>query len=143
MGTLASELGPIAGELAGAPRVYVDANMPVGVVAAMRQLLHWDVLFVLEHDDLRRAHDQVHYQRALEFGRTLVTLDRDYLDDARYPPEDASGVIVLYAPNEVLLTRTLQQLDERIFKATAPPARGFHLPLAGRKLVADPGWVDR
>ena len=74
MGTLASELGPIAGELAGAPRVYVDANMPVGVVAAMRQVLHWDVLFVLEHDDLRRAHDQVHYQRALEFGRTLVEL---------------------------------------------------------------------
>ena len=76
MGTLASELGPIAGELAGAPRVYVDANMPVGIVHAMRHELAWDVLFVLEHDELRRAHDIVHYQRALDFGRTLIVPTR-------------------------------------------------------------------
>ena len=37
MGTLASELRPIAEELSGAPRVYVDANMPAGVVSFMRQ----------------------------------------------------------------------------------------------------------
>jgi len=125
------------------PRIYADANIPAGVVGFMRETLHWDVLFVIEHDDLRRAPDRRHFELARQLARTLVTLDRDYLDDARYPPEDASGVIVLYAPNERLLTRTLQQLDERIFKATAQPARGFHLPLAGRKLVADPGWVDR
>ena len=37
------------------PRVYVDANMPARVVHAMRSRLKWDVLFVIEHDDLRRA----------------------------------------------------------------------------------------
>ncbi len=85
MGTLASGLRPIAEELAGAPRVYVDANLPAGVVSAMRRELGWDVLFVLEHDDLRRAPDAEHYQRARDLGRTLITLDRDFLDDRRFP----------------------------------------------------------
>ena len=31
----------------------------------------WDVLFVLEHDDLRRAPDIEHFRRARELGRTL------------------------------------------------------------------------
>jgi hypothetical protein len=70
MGTLASELRPIAEELSGAPRVYVDANMPAGVVSFMRRDLGWDVLFVMEHDDLRRARDIVHYHaRSNSAGR--------------------------------------------------------------------------
>ena len=55
MGTLASELGPHARRIAGQPRIYVDANMPAGLVTFMRGTLRWDVLFVIEHDDLRRA----------------------------------------------------------------------------------------
>ena len=39
----------------GRPRVYADANIPTDVVAYMRATLGWDVLFVLEHDELRRA----------------------------------------------------------------------------------------
>ncbi len=134
MGTLASELGPIAGELAGAPRVYVDANMPVGVVAAMRQELQWDVLFVLEHDDLRRAHDQVHYQRALEFGRTLVTLDRDFLNDAKFPATSSPGVVVISAPDEAGILRLLRELDRDVLRA---PDAGL-TPLRGTKRVLAP-----
>ena len=85
MGTLASELQPIAADLASAPRVYVDANVPAGVVTFMRHDLRWDVLFVLEHDDLRRARDIEHFHRALDFGRTIVTLDHDFFDDRRFP----------------------------------------------------------
>jgi predicted nuclease of predicted toxin-antitoxin system len=142
VGTFSSEL---AAQLSAPllPRVYADANIPAGVVAFMREALHWDVLFVVEHDDLRRASDRRHFELARQLARTLVTLDRDYLDDARYPADQTGGIVVLYAPNEMLLTRTLQQLDARVFRAEAPPGRGFHLPLAGRKLVADPGWVDR
>jgi len=42
-------------QLTDAPRVYVDANLPRGVVTFMRQTLHLDVLFVLEDPELRRA----------------------------------------------------------------------------------------
>lgn len=36
MGALASELGPHADRLTGEPRIYVDANVPAGVVRFMR-----------------------------------------------------------------------------------------------------------
>lgn len=141
MGTLFAELAAHAGE-PGGPRVYADANVPAGVIAYMRARLLWDVLFVIEHDDLRRAPDRRHFALARQLGRTLVTLDRDYLDDRRYPPAETGGVIVIYAPTEHLLTRTLQQIDERVFRAAGRPARGVVLPLAGRKLVADPEWIE-
>src|SRR5207237_8674042 len=53
MGSLSSELAPHAERLAARPRVYADANVPAGIVAHMRTRLGWDVLFVLEEDDLR------------------------------------------------------------------------------------------
>ena len=92
MGTLASELGAFAGDIAGSPRVYVDANIPAGVVAFMRARLRWDVLFVIEDDELRRAPDGRHFALAKSLWRTLITLDRDYLDDRAYPPAESGGV---------------------------------------------------
>jgi hypothetical protein len=70
MGTLASELSPHAAGIAGQPRVYVDANMPARLVSLMRTLLKWDVLFVMEHDDLRRASDALHFRLACQLRRT-------------------------------------------------------------------------
>ena len=81
-------------------RLYVDANVPAGLVAFMRTKLQWDVLFVIEHDDLRRARDGEHYRLARDWGRTLLTLDRDYLDDRKFPPGESGGVVVLTAPTE-------------------------------------------
>ena len=40
MGTLSSELGPILARTGGAPRVYADANVPLGLVTFMRHRLH-------------------------------------------------------------------------------------------------------
>jgi len=134
MGTLASELRPIAEELSGAPRVYVDANMPAGVVSFMRRDLAWDVLFVMEHDDLRRAPDAVHYQRALEFGRTLFTLDHDFQDDKRFPPAESPGVVILSAPDEAGLIRLIQPLDRQVMRAPDAPA----MPFRGRKVGLAP-----
>src|SRR5512144_1216706 len=100
MGSLSSELRPIAAELAEAPRVYVDANLPWGAVGYMRQTLRWDVLFVLEDPDLRRARDVEHFQRALDLGRTLITLDHDFLDTRRFPASASPGVVICTAPDE-------------------------------------------
>jgi hypothetical protein len=127
VGTLFSELAPHAERLTG-PRVYADANVPAGVVDYMRHDLHWDVLFVVEHDDLRRARDLEHFRLARQLHRTLVTIDRDYLDDRRFPPDETAGVLVVWAPNERLLARTLKRLHDELFK------NGAALPLEGRKL---------
>ena len=140
VGTLASELAPLAARVAD-PRVYVDANMPSGVVTYMRTRLGWDVLFVIEHDDLRRARDIEHYRLARQLGRTLITLDHDYEDDHRFPPGEGAGVIVCTAPDEQRLCRLLRKADRELFRrAGAAP-----LPLQGRKLrcaPAGPGDLD-
>jgi len=138
MGTLASALRPIAHDLADAPRVYVDANVPAGVVAVMRRELRWDALYVMEHDDLRRAPDIEHFRRALDYGRTLITLDRDFLDDDRFPLERSPGVVVCSAPDETGLIRELMQLDRDTFRAEGAAP----LPLAGRKIAITPDAVE-
>src|SRR5215510_12081823 len=133
MGTLASELGGHAQQISGQPRVYVDANMPAGLVGRMRQSLLWDVLFVLEHDDLRRARDGEHYRMARQLRRTLITLDRDYLDDRKFPPRDSGGVLVLAAPREDGYMALLVRLDREVFRGTTASDLAS-LPLEGRKL---------
>jgi hypothetical protein len=141
LGTLSSELTPHAGRIASEPRIYADANIPNGVVAYMREKLRWDVLFVLEHDDLRRARDIEHFRLARQLGRTLVTLDRDYLDDRRFPPEEGAGVLVISAPDERELSALLERVDETLFHARTPDDLDAQpLPLAGRKLHVHTDW---
>lgn len=145
MGTLASELGPVVDRTQLQPRVYVDANMPAGLVGFMRQSLDWDVLFVIEHADLRRARDGEHYRLARQLRRTLITLDRDYLNDRRFPPDESGGVIVLMAPEERGYLSLLKRLDREIFRVerserSERTERFEQLPLEGRKLHVHVDW---
>src|SRR6188768_3346067 len=116
MGTLASELGGYAEQVSGQPRVYVDANVPAGLVSFMRQVLRWDVFFVLEHEELRRAPDGEHYRLARQLRRTLITQDRDYLDDRKFPPEQSGGVLVMWAPVEKGLMALLKRVDREVLR---------------------------
>ena len=153
MGTLSSELASHARRLTARPRIYADANVPAGVVAHMRFRLRWDVLSVVEEDALRRAPDVKHYRLAQQLGRTLVTMDRDYLDDRRFPPGEGSGVLVINAPDEQQLSLLLERIDRALFSSPASPqgvasrektaedaADPVALPLAGRKLQVNSDW---
>jgi hypothetical protein len=146
MGTLASELGGHAERVSGQPRVYVDANVPAGLVSYMRQTLHWDVLFVLEHEDLRRARDGEHFRLARQLRRSLITLYRDYLDDRRFPPSESGGVLVLTAPAERGFAALLKRLDREMLRRAASADSGDEnpvqdpLPLEGRKLHLHVDW---
>ena len=133
MGTLSSELGPIVEQAAGQPRVYADANVPLGAIGYMREKLGWDVLSVIEHDDLRRARDIEHYRLARQLGRTLVTLDRDYLDDRQFPPDEGAGVIVFCVPDERWLRRLLTRMDREMFRPVEHE-QPRSLPLERRKV---------
>lgn len=137
MRTLSSELGPLAAAVAERPRVYADANLPAGLVAFMRGTLGWDVLFVLEHADLRRARDAEHFRLASQLQRTLVTLDRDYLDADRFPPAGSAGIIVVSASGERAQAALLAQVDRAFFRPGGAP--GGAAPLAGRTLHVFPG----
>jgi Domain of unknown function (DUF5615) len=143
MGTLSSELAPHAERLTARPRIYADANVPAGIVEHMRRRLDWDVLFVLEDQELRRARDVRHFQLAQQLRRTLVTMDRDYLDDRRFPPGESGGVLVVQAPDERELSSLLDRVDRLLFHPDASTAAGddsIALPLEGRKLQINTDW---
>jgi hypothetical protein len=148
MGTLASELAPHAERLTPQPRVYADANVPAGLVEHMRRRLNWDVLFVLEEDELRRAADLKHFRVAHQLRRTLVTLDRDYLDDRRFPPDESAGVLVISAPDEREFSALLDRIDRLLFRRTIEDAAvsesliadAVALPLVGRKMQVHTDW---
>jgi Domain of unknown function (DUF5615) len=139
MGTLSSELATHAERLVPRPRIYADANVPAGIVAHMRLRLRWDVLFVLEEKDLRRASDIKHYQLARQLRRTLVTMDRDYLDDRRFPPDQGGGVLVVQAPDERQLSSLLDRVDRMLFHADDSD-EPVPQPLTGRKLQINNEW---
>ena len=139
MGTLSTELADHAERLSPRPRIYADANVPAGLVAHMRLRLGWDVFFVLEDDDLRRASDSKHYELAEQLRRTLVTLDRDYLDDRRFPPDLSGGVLVINAPDERQLSALLDRVDAQLFHADETEELVAQ-PLRGRKLQINTDW---
>ena len=147
MGTLSTELAAHAERLSPRPRIYADANVPAGLVSYMRSTLQWDVLYVIEEGELRRAPDVKHYRLAGQLRRTLVTLDRDYLNDRQFPPMEGAGVLVIDAPNERELSLLLTRLDQALFQSprttsltSEPPAAPAALPLEGRKLHVHTDW---
>lgn len=142
MDTLASRLGAIIEGMSDAPRVYCDANLPAGLIRFMRERLRWDVFFVMEEHDLRRASDIEHFRMAAQLRRTLLTLDRDYLDDVRFPPAEGSGVLVLTAPNQQQFERLLTEADRTLFRMAdkRSGADAVRMPLLGRKLHVHTDW---
>jgi hypothetical protein len=107
--------------------------------------LNWDVLFVIEEDSLRRARDIEHFRLAAQLRRTLVTLDQDFLDDARFPLAECCGVLVLSAPHEEQFERLLKHVDQVLFPKSADVAgsstrNADRLPLVGRKLHVHADW---
>jgi hypothetical protein len=138
VGTLATELAPHVERTSPRPRIYADANVPARLIEHMRQALGWDVFFVMEQPDLRRAPDVQHYRLAQQLRRTLITLDRDYLDDRRFPPAEGSGVLVISAPDERQFMALVSRIDRLLFdpNESQRPA----LPLEGRKLQVHTDW---
>ena len=92
----------------------------------------------MEHADLRRARDTHHYALARQMHRTLVTLDRDYIDDKRFPPTHGGGVIVFSAPDERALLKLLRRVDAVLLRSSG--ASRAVLPLDGRKLQVHLDW---
>ena len=99
----------------------------------MRTRLRWDVVFVVEHDDLRRLRDEEHYRLARELRRTLITLDRYYLDDLKFLSDESGGVLVLAAPEEKGYMALLARLDAELLRQVS-------LPLYGCKLHVNVDW---
>ena len=96
----------------------------------------------MEEDDLRRASDLEHFRMAAQLRRTLLTCDKDYLDDVRFPPAEGSGVLVLSASDQEQFERLLKEVDRALFRASANKTRHRRRAHAAdrRKLHVHADW---
>jgi predicted nuclease of predicted toxin-antitoxin system len=83
-------------------------------------------------EGLSGTSDERVYQACRDTGRTLITLDLDFSNPLRFPPDPTEGIVVLRPPRPTLplirvtLTSVLPDLKSRSLRGTlviAEPAR--------------------
>ena len=83
-------------------------------------------------EGLSGASDERIYQACRDTGRTLITLDLDFSNPLRFPPESTEGIVVLRPPRPTLplirvtLATVLPDLKSRSLRGTlviAEPGR--------------------
>ena len=77
--------------------------------------------------------DEGLYERCIAEGYVLVTLDKDFSNVLRYPPEPTPGIVVLRGPND--LFPTMRMLMETFASALVYP----QYRLRGRLWIVEPG----
>lgn len=74
------------------PRFYTDENFPAKAVGILRDM---GARVVTAHDAGLRGHpDENHAAFALKKGYVLLTCDRDYMDERRFPLIHCPGIVV-------------------------------------------------
>jgi len=105
--------------LTGRVQFYADQNLDESIVLVLRKL----GLDVGTARDIgaETQPDEFHYKRAFTTKRVLLTQDKDYLDNARFPLSQTRGVIIFNV--DTASTRELGRAIEvinTIFADSAP-----------------------
>ena len=77
----------------GRARFYCDHNVEPAIVEVLRHL-NYDVESARDIAAEQQP-DEFHYRRAFKSKRILITLDKDFLDNVRFPLSQTRGVIIL------------------------------------------------
>ncbi len=97
--------------LLGEARFYIDHDVD-GVVVEMLRWLKYDVE-TAKDIGAEAQRDEWHFRRAFRTKRVLLTKDKDYLDDERFPLSQTRGVIILNidTANPTEIARSLEVID--------------------------------
>ena len=112
-------------------RLKLDENVDARLGRILRGAGH-DAPTVRDQG-LRGAPDPAIYAHCTSDGRILVTLDLDFSNVIRYPPERTPGLIVLRGPNDLFPT-------VRMLILTLVDALASDTP-AGRLWTVEPGRI--
>jgi predicted nuclease of predicted toxin-antitoxin system len=77
----------------GRARFYADYNVDETVIWMLRNL-GYDVQTAGELG-FESATDEAHFKRAFDSGRILLSIDKDFLNEQRFPYSQTRGVVVL------------------------------------------------
>ena len=112
-------------------RLKLDENFDLRLVPTLVAAGH-DVDTVRD-EGLSGRDDRAIYEACRSTGRTLLTLDLDFSNPLRFPPEATEGIIVLRPPRPILpmiratLNSVLADLTSR--------------PIKGRLWIVEPGRI--
>lgn len=98
-------------QLFGEARFYVDHNLDESFVLLLRHLKYG--VETARETGAQDQPDEFHYRRAFKSKRVLLTQDKDYLDNERFPLSQTRGVIIFNidpaSPREI--ARALEVVD--------------------------------
>ena len=103
-------------------RIKVDENIGGSGGDLLRRDGH-DVMTVREQG-LAGAADTVVFQACKAEGRTLITLDRDFGQVPRFPPDRSAGIVILELGGPASLRALLDRLREFLALAATEPVHG-------------------
>jgi predicted nuclease of predicted toxin-antitoxin system len=116
------ELAEIVTSFKKKARFLVDENLGPFVVGVLREL-GWNTVSV-EDEGYRGHADESVFALAWREKRILVTKDRDFLDDRRFPEHRNPGVIIL--PDAPIESQKFIATLRNLHKLIAPMARAYH-----------------
>jgi predicted nuclease of predicted toxin-antitoxin system len=89
-------------------KIKLDENIGRRGVGLLRARGH-DVMTVWDQN-LRGVSDEVLFNVCVAEGRALITLDRDFGQILRFPPEESAGIVVLDLGNRATVPAILERL---------------------------------
>jgi predicted nuclease of predicted toxin-antitoxin system len=90
-------------------RLKLDENLDVGLAVWLKSMGH-DAKTVRD-EEMSGASDEQVFAAAMAENRCLVTLDLDFSDPLRFPPNNSAGTLVLRVPvpSMAMIRRLLEQ----------------------------------
>jgi len=112
-------------------KLKLDENLDARLVSVLYRAGHEAA--TVRDQGLTGVDDQALYAWCKSEGRILVTLDLDFANVLRYPPEPSGGIVVFRGPNDLL--PTLRVLTETLIGALAKENP------TGQLWIVEPGRV--
>lgn len=113
-------------------RLKLDENLGRAIARTFREAGH-DIATV-QGQGLGGIQDEVLYERCRREGRCLVTLDLDFSNVLRFPPESTAGLAVLRPAGQPTLA-VLNVLAHQLIQALSSE------PVSGRLWIVEPGRI--
>ena len=92
-----------------------------------------DVLTILDQK-LSGATDERIFQVCCAEGRAIVTMDHDFGQTLRFPPENSAGIVIIESPGRLSKDRILKRLSEFALMLRTRP-------ITGELWIVEPGRV--
>jgi len=112
-------------------KLKLDENLDARLLSVLRRAGHEAA--TVRDQGLAGIDDQALYVCCRSEARILVTLDLDFANVLRYPPEASGGIVVFRGPDDLL--PTLRILTETLIGALAKAGPG------GQLWIVEPGRV--